>query len=290
MEANFLLVVAGGSVFTLCYSWNQPRQMYDIPLKELFQSFGTSLTERLAGAAPVEWLNVELSETRAQRVDFVCRLANGAIFHMEFQTTNEPNMAHRMLDYYVALLKKYGSAPRQVLLYLGNDPQSMPDSLKLESLQFRYSIVDLGNLDAEELWKSAYTGDVILSILCHQPDPKIRLDRILQRIRALEPEQAVRATRLLLLLSYKRGLSDIVIEGVKDMPATIQVDDDKRLRRQYDAGRSEGKIDLLRVQLGQKFGPLSPSIEQKLQTATQSEIEVWGTRILFATSIDGVLN
>ena len=52
---------------------------YDIALKELFQSFEIGLTERLAGVAPVEWLNVELSETRAQRVDFVCRLADGAI-------------------------------------------------------------------------------------------------------------------------------------------------------------------------------------------------------------------
>ena len=260
------------------------------------------MTERLAGAAPVEWLNVELSETRAQRVDFVCRLANGAIFHMEFQTTNESTMAHRMLDYYVALLKKYGSAPRQVVLYLGNDPQSMQDRLDLESLQFRYSILDLGNLDAEELWKSSYTGDVILSILCRQPDPKVRLDRILQRLRTLEPEQAVRATRLLLLLSYKRGLSDIVIEGVQSMPATIQTDDDKRLRRQYDAGRVEGRSEgrsegrnegethLLRLQFQKKFGPLSPYVEQKLQAATQPELELWGTRILFAATIDEVLN
>ncbi len=82
----------------------------DIALKELFQSVGTRLTERLAGAAPVEWLNIELTETRAQRVDFVCRLADGGIFHLEFQSTNEPAMARRMLDYYVALFKKYGVA------------------------------------------------------------------------------------------------------------------------------------------------------------------------------------
>ncbi len=30
---------------------------HDIPLKVLFQSLGTGLTERLAGAAPVERLN-----------------------------------------------------------------------------------------------------------------------------------------------------------------------------------------------------------------------------------------
>ena len=39
---------------------------FDIALKELFQSVGTSLTERLAGGVPVKWLNVEQTETRAQ--------------------------------------------------------------------------------------------------------------------------------------------------------------------------------------------------------------------------------
>ena len=41
---------------------------FDIALKELFQSVGTSPTERLAGGVPVKWLNVELIETRAQRL------------------------------------------------------------------------------------------------------------------------------------------------------------------------------------------------------------------------------
>ena len=77
------------------------------------------------------------------------------------------------------------------------------------------------------------------------------------------------------------------------MPATIQIDDDKRLRRQYDAGRvegrNEGEAHLLRLQFQQKFGPLSPSVELKLQTATQPELDLWGTRILFATTVDEVL-
>ncbi len=269
----------------------------DIALKELFQSVGTSLTERLAGAAPVEWLNVELTETRAQRVDFVCRLADSGIFHLEFQSANEQAMARRMLDYYVALYKKYGVAPRQVVLYLGNESLRMPDSLDLESLQFRFSIVDLGNLNAEELWNNPNIGDVILSILCRQPEPKVRFERIIERIRLLGQEQRERAARLLLLLSYKRGLSDIVIKGVKTMGVTIDIDDDKRLRHKFDEGmekgiergRNEGEVHLLRILLQQKFGPLSSFVEQQLQTATQEQLDRWGARILFVATIEEVL-
>ncbi len=293
----------GSEIYALCYSEAKPHRMYqyDIALKELFQSFEIGLTERLAGVAPVEWLNVELTETRAQRVDFVCRLADGGIFHMEFQSSNDPAMAQRMLDYFVALYRKYGSAPRQFVLYVGKEPLKMPDSLDLESLKFEYSIVDIGSLNAQELWNSPSMGDVILSILCRQPDPKVRIGKILERLRRLEPELRERAVRLLLILSCKRDLSDKVIEGVKTMAFTLSIDDDKLLRRLYNEGmekgiekgrnegRNEGEAHLLRIQLQQKFGTLSLATEQKLQSATQPELDRWGSRILSASSIDEVL-
>ena len=288
----------GSEIYALCYSEAKPHCMYqyDIALKELFQSFEIGLTERLAGVAPVEWLNVELTETRAQRVDFVCRLANGGIFHMEFQSSNDTAMAERMLDYFVALYRKYGLAPRQFVLYVGNEPLKMPDRLDLVWLQFQYSIVDIGSLNAEDLWNSPSIGDVILSILCRQPDPRVRIGQILERFRRLEPELRERAVRLLLILSYKRDLSKIVIEGVKTMAFTLSIDDDKLLRRLYnegmekgmEKGRNEGETHLLRLLLEQKFGPLSLATEQTLQRASQPELDRWGIRILSASSIDEV--
>lgn len=275
---------------------------FDIALKELFQSVGTSLTERLAGGVPVEWLNVELTETRAQRVDYVCRLDDGNIFHMEFQSQNDSSLAWRMLEYYVALFRKYDSSPRQVVLYMGNEPISTAENLYLESLQFRFSIVDLGNLDAEELWASPSIGDVILSILCRQPEPKVRLDYILRRIRALDhPEQRKRAARLLLIFSMKRNLAEIVEKEVAPMGATLEVEDDVMLQRIHQRGRGEGRDEglvqgrnegqarLLRIQLQQKFGSISASTEQLLTTATQQQLDRWGSQILSAASVEDVL-
>lgn len=117
---------------------------YDVAMKELFQSVSSGLMERLAGGAPVEWLNVELSETRAPRVDFVCRLKDSSIFHMEFQGLNDPLMVWRMLEYLVAIFKRYGSVPRQVVLYMGNEPLRMANSIAFASLQFQFEIIDVG--------------------------------------------------------------------------------------------------------------------------------------------------
>ena len=85
------------------------------------------------------------------------------------------------------------------------------------------------------------------------------------------------------------------------MSATIDIDDDKRLRHKYDEGmemgmekgiergRNEGEAHLLRILLRQKFGPLSSFVEQQLQSATQQQLDRWGARILFVATIDEVL-
>ena len=81
------------------------------------------------------------------------------------------------------------------------------------------------------------------------------------------------------------------------MGATIDIDDDKRLRHKYDEGmergmergRSEGEARLLRIQLQQKFGPLSSLVERQLQSANQEQLDRWGARILFVATIDEVL-
>ena len=97
------------------------------------------------------------------------------------------------------------------------------------------------------------------------------------------------------------------------MAFTLSIDDDKLLRRFHDdgveigvergivqgiergieqgikKGRNEGETHLLRLQLQQKFGALSPYMEERLQTAVQPELDRWATRILSATTIDEVM-
>ena len=89
------------------------------------------------------------------------------------------------------------------------------------------------------------------------------------------------------------------------MGVTLDIEDDKLLRRIYDKGhnlgfnegrnegrsegRSEGEANLLRRQLGQKFGLISASNEERLKTASTEQLEIWGTRLLTAESIEETL-
>ena len=218
-------------------------QNFDVALKELFQSMGTSLTERFGGAAPIEWLNVELPETKTLRADFVCRLTTGALFHIEFQSYNDADLIWRMLDYLMAIRKKYAVAPKQVVLYIGREPMRMPTVIDqaMPRLTYEVEMVDLGNLDAEGLLSSEKIGDVILAILNRQADSGQTLWRILDRLRPLEPEQRIQACRLLLILSAKRNLGDTVIKGVEDMSLLIDPMEDTFFRRLYEKGLTEGE-------------------------------------------------
>ena len=55
-----------------------------------------------------------------------------------------------------------------------------------------------------------------------------------------------------------------------------------------EEGRESGQRQLLRVLLEDRFGELSPEIEQRIETATRVEIERFARRVLHAGSIRGV--
>ncbi len=281
-------------------------QNFDVALKEIFQTIGTNLTEKLAGAAPVEWLNVELPETRNARADFVCRLATGLLFHMEFASYNDVELIWRMLDYRSMLRRKYGTVPRQVVLYMGREPLRMPHRIEEVDangnlLIYQTQMLDLGDLDAEELLASEKIGDVILAVLNRHADPKSTLHRILGRIVELEPEQRMRACRLLVILSAKRNLGDTVIEGVKEMGLLIDPMEDTFFRRLYEKGlregeekgreqgRGQGEAAILLRMLRRKFGTLSAASEDRINSAAPDQLERWSDRLFTATDVDDVL-
>ena len=157
---------------------------YDVAMKEIFQSVSSGLMERLAGGAPVEWLNVELSESRAPRVDFVCRLKDSSIYRMEFQGLNDPLVMWRMLEYLAAIFKFYGSAPRQAVPDMGSEPLRLANSVALASLQFQFDIIDLGEHYAQYPLASRHISDVVPAILradqhvagLSMDDPRLVLD------------------------------------------------------------------------------------------------------------------
>jgi predicted transposase YdaD len=275
-------------------------QDFDRVLKDLFQTFGSTLIERLSGAPAREWVNVELTQTVAPRADLVARLETGELFQIEFQSGNDAAMPARMLLYYALLLHRYGQPPRQILLYVGRGSLRMESGLDHSNLRYRFTTVDVRTIPAQTLLESDSLGDVLLAILCRTEDARGHVRRILSRVAALDPEQRNRAVRMLLVLSTLRDLADFVAEETRKMGVVIDILQDPYFRRLYDQaaeeglakgraeGLVEGEISVVRKLLTARFGSLPGWVEERLASASPSELETWAVRLLSAGSMEQV--
>lgn len=63
---------------------------------------------------------------------------------------------------------------------------------------------------------------------------------------------------------------------------------DKGLQQGIEKGRSLGEAALLERLLTKRFGPLAPETIARLTSATPDQLQLWGDRVLDATSLDEV--
>ena len=78
---------------------------------------------------------------------------------------------------------------------------------------------------------------------------------------------------------YEKGLTEGEERGLE-----------KGREKGIEKGIEKGEARFLLLTLRQKFGPLQASIEDKVNTASSAQLEIWMTRGLTATSLDQVLN
>ena len=138
----------------------------DIALKDIFEEIPHRLSKILA-PAPIK----ELLPSTELRVDFLARLEDDSILHIEFQSFNDPNMPFRMLRYYLAIWERYPNNPiKQLLVYVGNRKLRMKSRLKLRNLSFSYEILDIRQIDCRVLLESPDPMDRLLACLCKVED------------------------------------------------------------------------------------------------------------------------
>jgi hypothetical protein len=92
---------------------------YDIALKSILTRLPGSVLAELTGFAVKRWHNVELPEARDLRVDLLGETGRRKLEHIELQSTNQGGMAHRMLEYAVAIERQCRRFPEQIVLYVG---------------------------------------------------------------------------------------------------------------------------------------------------------------------------
>ena len=262
---------------------------YDRVLKDLFQRDHPSLLDVLTGGRRVrEFLNVEFPKVEERRADLVALLDDGDIFHLEFQSHNDKNMAYRQGIYCLLIAQKYRRRVRQVVLYVGQPRMRMEDHLDLGDTKVGYHLVDIRGIDAQALLGSARPGDLSLAMLASGGTE--RLAEIARRAGELEAADRVRAVTQLVVLSGLRGLSGRLRMELKHMGSSlIDINKNVILREIVDNALAEGRVHLLREQLEIKFGPLPKWAEGRLSKASTSQVLRWARKVVLAETLEGVL-
>ena len=250
-------------------------QPYDVSLKALFliESDGI-IRRRLFGGKVVEVLPTEQPQVYNHRADLVLRTDVGRLHQIEFQAGNESGFARRMLGYYVHLEGEYGDHVTQTVLYMGREPMRLENTYETPTLQFRFAIVNLRELDAVPLLESPDWVDNVLALLA-MGSPERALEVVLPRIGKLRGAEQELAAGALTLLSGILGMEEMVGIRLREV-GMIDVMENKILgpairkgleqgleqglkqgiEQSREKGRIQGKQELFRDLLIEKFGPL----------------------------------
>lgn len=266
---------------------------FDVAIKSLLQDADSIFLQLLTGFDIRTWFNVELPQVQNPRVDRLGKAASGELFELEVQTSNDPTMPLRMALYFLRIYELHGQFPRQIVLYVGKAPLTMPDTLTAPTLSFRYDLVDIRTFNGEDLLASPNLSDNILAILARLNNRREAVRRIISRLATLEEEKRRTALAQLMILAGLRNLETTVKEEAASMSDTINLLENKvlgpmileavqkgvqeGLQKEFQEGRQEGRqeasLRMLTRQLEKRFGRLPKSTEDRLAQLSSSELE-----------------
>ncbi len=267
----------------------------DTTLKGLLMQSAATLLRLLGVPGEVrEWLNIELPRVRNQRVDLLLELTTGEILHIELQSGNDPDMPLRMLDYATAIRRRCRNFPRQVVLYVGNQPLRMSAGLRAPGIDYHYHLIDIREIDSDSFLESSHIAENLLSVLARNADPARTIRSVMRRIGLLPPGEREDALRTFLILSGMRGLAAAVEHERTHMPVTFDIMDNEVLgpvlRRGLEQGREEGQEQgtrmILLAMLQRRFGALPPWAEARLAAASPTHLHDLALRLLDAKTLE----
>ena len=281
-------------------------QDYDAALKLLFRQAAPRAIQLLSGVTIAKWLDIELPKAQNLRMDLLGEDVAGNLHHFELQSYNDGGIALRMAEYMLGTKRLTGKFPRQVVLYVGEAPLTMPGELRGPDVFIRYRVMDIRELDGEDLLASEDVGDNVIAILTRLRDHKDAIQSIVARIAELPESERHTAVQQLVILAGLRRLGQTVKEEVEKMPIIIDLMEndiigpairqglEKGREEGREKGREEGRVEgerrLLRRQIEKRFGTIPDWADAKLSTLSVVEIEALGERIFDTPSVDSLLN
>ena len=228
------------------------------------------------------------------RLDLLGRASNGRLVQMECQSTNDLLIPLRMAEYSLGAYRQYGQFPLQLVLYVGRRRLRMPQRLPEPFESFRYTLIDLREIDGAPLLASAEPSDNVLSILTRLSNRRRAVKQIVSKIAEEQnPEQRSFYLEALLVLAGLRNLEEQVEEEAKKVPVFYDILENKVLGREYKRGRQEGWQEgeraLLRRMIEKRFGSVPEWASQRLDQLSEPELGDLGLRLFDVQTLEELL-
>ncbi|WP_338793040.1 hypothetical protein [Bernardetia sp. MNP-M8] len=221
-------------------------QEYDKIFKENIEELIIPFAEKLLNINPKNLREIpnDLQTTLERKPDFLKKVIadksqkekiKDFILHIEFQTVDEKDMAHRMNEYYAILYRKHKLDVHQYVFFIGTGKAKMKQIIEAKNLSFRFEVINMQDFSYELFLNSNKPEEVILAILADfgKTDSDTIIKNILQKIKDLPIENSIQKKTVIQLevLSKLRKLQSQIIEQLNAMALTYNIEEDLRYKQ-----------------------------------------------------------
>ena len=149
------------------------------------------------------------------------------ILHIEFQTTNDPDMIFRGQEYHALLQRKIKLPIMHHVLYLGEGKSTMVSRLAPSMVYEGFELTSISDYDSESLLESNVPEEVLMAVLGNfgQEKPVEMVRKVLARLQRLAHNRTKLKKYLyqLTILSRLRNLEEETIEQSDKMGFVIDI-------------------------------------------------------------------
>jgi predicted transposase/invertase (TIGR01784 family) len=195
-----------------------------------------------------EKIIAKLQRTREREADYLEKVIdkNGEefILHIEYQTHNETNMVHRMLDYCSLLLRKYKLPVEQYVIFLGYEKPTMLTKLSYRNIHFNYHLIDIKHIDYQTFIDSDVPEEILLAILGNFKKQSLKtvVEKIVNKLGqtidlSLESEKLFQQ---LLVFGRLRNLQEKIQEIMNSVSKYIDIKEDFLYKQGLEEGVEKG--------------------------------------------------
>ncbi|WP_222535531.1 hypothetical protein [Pedobacter polysacchareus] len=228
--------------------FKNPRQgsEYDKIFKENMEANLEGIVEQVLSMKIfiTEELPDDLQHTKERKPDLLKKVRDedGQVFilHIEYQRSNDQNMAYRMAEYSIMLQRKYRLPVNQYMIYLGQEKLNMPTEIERTNFKFKYEVRAISTIDYRLFLYHEVIEMKLLAVLADLSavDPKEILRELILEITEIVAEELVLGKYMnqLKIFAQLRDLEQTLKEVMEEVSSWYVKERDPY----YIIGRDEG--------------------------------------------------